>query len=285
MNDQPDAPIIVGFVSDLMFAIRIGNAARHQGFHVEWVESADQIAPIDPAATQESPGESLMGQKGRLFDKITTWQPTLLLFDLNNRDVPWRKWIPALKSSPATRRIPIMCFGPHADVEVMTDAKRVGADVVLARSRFTADLPKLLEQYARVPDHEALQTACREPLSAVAMEGIELHNQGEYFEAHEALELAWKDDRGAGRDLYRGLVQVSVAYLQIERGNYRGAVKMCLRVRHWLDPLPDSCRGVDVAHLRRSVEAFYDALDSLGPERLDELDPALLQPIRLVPAR
>ena len=54
------------------------------------------------------------------------------------------------------------------------------------------------------------------------------------------LKEAWRQDTGAARDFYRGILQVGIAYYQIERGNYRGAVKMLLRVRQWLDPLPDS---------------------------------------------
>ena len=84
------------------------------------------------------------------------------------------------------------------------------------------------------------------------------------------------DDSGPGRDLYRGILQVGIAYYQIEQGNYRGAVKMLLRVRQWLDPLPAVCRGVDVAGLRADVERVYQALTALGPERIASFDRALL---------
>lgn len=280
MDSSKEKPIIVGFVSDLLFTTRIENVAHHLGFRLAWIASALELGSSEGAPVRESPGESLRGQSGRLFGKLTRWQPALLLFDLANRDVPWRKWIAALKSSPATRRMPIMCYGPHVEVDKFNEAKSVGADVVLARSRFTADMPRLIQQYARLPDYAALETACGEPLSELARKGITLHNQGQYFEAHEAFEEAWIEDVGPGRDLYRGMVQFSVAYLQFERKNYRGAIKMCLRVRQWLTPLPAICRGVDVAWLRQSVGEIHQALEMLGPERLDELDGRLLRPIR-----
>jgi predicted metal-dependent hydrolase len=282
MSERPGSPLIVAFVSDLMFATRIGNAARGQGFRVEWVESPADLGQSERSPAFETPGESLHGETGQLFARLTRWQPALLVFDLGEVAIPWRIWIAALKGSPATRRMPILCFGPHVDLDKMNEAKRVGADAVLARSRFAADLPNLLLKYARLPDREALSDACSEPLSPLAVEGIALHNQGDYFEAHESLEHAWQADEGPGRDLYRGMLQISVAFLQVERGNFRGAVKMCLRVRQWLDPLPDNCRGVDVAHLRQTVERFQNALEALGPERLGGLDPDLLQPIRYV---
>jgi hypothetical protein len=86
----------------------------------------------------------------------------------------------------------------------------------------------------------------------------------------------------ASRELYRAVLQVAVAYLQIERGNYAGAVKMFLRVRQWLAPLPDVCRSLDVAGLRADVERAYARLLELGPKRLDEFDRAMFaQPRRV----
>ncbi len=277
----PDAPLIVGFVADLMFAPRIENAARGLGYRVQWVASASDIAPIDPNAPQETPGERLHGQSGELFAKITAWQPALLLFDLNNNAIPWPQWIAALKSSPATRRLPILCFGSHADVATMTLARKVGADAVLARSRFTADLPGALQQYARIPDYSALAETCAQPLPKLARQGIALFNLGEYYKCHDDLEEAWRKDDTPGRDLYQGILQVGIALYQVQRGNYRGAVKMLLRVRQWLEPLPDVCRGVNVARLRENVDTYYEAITALGPEEVPNFDWSLVEPVEV----
>lgn len=281
-SPAPPAPLVVAFVADLMFTTRIERVIDHLGYRVIWIESADRIGEIDPLAVPELPGELLHGREGQLFDFITRRQPALLLFDLNNDAVPWRDWIAALKSAAATRRIPVMCFGPHEDVATMSAAKSAGADVVLARSRFTADMPALFQRYARIPDRAALAATCAEPLSAPAREGIERFNRGEYYKAHDALEEAWMQDQGAGRDLYRGILQVGIAYYQIEQGNYRGAVKMLLRVRQWLDPLPDVCRGVDVAGLRADVEAVHAALLALGPGQVGVFNRSTFGTIRLM---
>lgn len=275
-------PLLIAFVSDLMFSTRIANVARHLDYEVIWIESPADLGDFDPEAPRESPGESLHGRDGLLFRKVTEWQPALLLFDLTNTAIPWEIWIGMLKASPATRRFPIICFGPHEDVAIMTRAKSLGADAVLARSRFTADMPALFQQYARIPDNTALAATCAEPLSELAAEGVELFNAGEYYKCHDALEEAWMLDKSAGRDLYRAMLQVGIAYYQIDRGNYRGAVKMLLRVRQWLQPLPAVCRSVDVERLREDVEQVYAALVDLGPERLEELDRALFRPINLV---
>lgn len=257
-------PLIVAFVADLMFTPRIAKVAEHIGYRVKWIEAADQIGNVELEARPELPGEFLYGREGRLFDQMTLWQPALLLFDLNNAAIPWREWIAALKSAAATRRIPVMCFGSHMDVDTMKAARSVGADAVLARSRFTADMPALFQRYARIPDRAALGVACSEPLSDLALKGIGKFNEGDYYAAHDSLEEAWVMDEGPGRDLYRGMLQVGIAYYQIEHNNYRGAIKMLLRVRQWLDPLPDKCRGVNVARLREDADRVYAALLSLG---------------------
>jgi hypothetical protein len=282
MTSDTPKPLVVAFVADLMFTMRIQQVIDHLGYQVIWIETADQLDSLGIRKTPEPLGEMLHGQEGRLFEQVAMWQPALLLFDLNNAAIPWRDWIAALKSAAATRRVPIMCFGSHEDVSTMSAAKSAGADAVLARSRFTADMPALLQRYARIPDRAALAVTCAEPLSELAREGIEQFNRGEYYAAHDALEEAWVVDEGIGRDLYRGILQVGIAYYQIEHGNYRGAVKMLLRVRQWLDPLPDACRGVDVARLRADVDRVYTALVALGSDRVQEFDRALFGSITLM---
>jgi len=272
-------PILLAFVSDLMFTTRIARVAEHVGYDVEWIETADELGAADADDLRERPGEALRGREGRLFERVTRAQPALLLFDLTNAAIPWRPWIAALKSSAATRRIPILCFGPHEDVATMTAARDAGADAVLARSRFTADMPALFQRYARLPDTAALATACAEPLPALAREGIDLFNAGHYYKCHDALEEAWRQDERPGRELYQGLLQVGIAYYQIERGNYRGALKMLLRARQWLEPLPAVCRGVDVAALRADADRVYAALTEMDATRLAEFDRALFRPV------
>lgn len=272
-------PLLIAFVSDLMFTTRIAKVAEHLGYDVEWIESADELGAADPGDLRERPGESLRGREGRLFERLTRAQPALLLFDLNNAAIPWQQWIAALKSSAATRRIPVLCFGPHEDVATMTAARDAGADAVLARSRFTADMPALFQRYAHLPDTTGLAAACAGPLPELARSGIALFNEGKYYACHDALEEAWRQDEGAGRELYQGLLQVGIAYYQIERGNYRGALKMLLRARQWLEPLPAVCRGVDVAGLRADADRVHAALTELDAAGLSEFDRALFRPI------
>ena len=270
---------VVAFVANLMFTTRIESVAQSKGFRVKLIEKLDQIASLEDGYGEGGFVEQLSNPGGALLDLLSAWRPVLIIFDLENSGIPWREWMLLIKSSPATRRLPVICFGSHMDVDTMQAAKSKGADAVLARSRFVKDLPEIISQYARLPDYEALEQTCTLPLSQLALEGLELFNRGQYFAAHEALEEAWNQDETPGRELYRGILQIGVAYLQIERGNFNGAIKIFLRARQWLDPLPDVCRGVDIARFRRDAAQVYASLQSLGPERIDEFDRKLLKSV------
>lgn len=122
-------------------------------------------------------------------------------------------------------------------------------------------------------------TDCEGPLHPAALEGIRLFNQGEFFEAHEELETAWRAEPGPIRSLYQGILQIAVAYFHLTRENYVGAVKVYGRALKWLRAYPDSCRGVDVGQLKRDAEIVFVEVERLGPERLSAFNRALLRPI------
>ncbi len=119
---------------------------------------------------------------------------------------------------------------------------------------------------------------CRGRLHPRAVEGLRLFNAGEYFEAHEELEAAWRDEPGRIRDLYQGILQVGVAYYHLLRGNYRGALKVFARAFPLLEAFPDRCRGVDVARLRRDARAVEAEALRLGPEEISAFNRHLLRP-------
>lgn len=282
MESARNTPLIVGFVADLMFTTRIGNVAQTLGFDVVWVPDVAAVAGDTAVSGPESPGEQLHGQTGQLFERITAWQPALLLFDLNNQAIPWARWIAVLKSSPATRRLPILCYGSHVDVAATQTARSAGADLVVARSRFTAEMAQLFQEYGRVRDPHLLAETCALPLPALARQGIDLFNQGEFYKCHDDLEEAWRADDTPGRDLYQGILQVGISLYQVKRGNYRGAVKMLLRARQWLEPLPDVCRSVNIARLRANADAYYEAIVTLGPDNLASFDWDLVEPVEII---
>lgn len=129
---------------------------------------------------------------------------------------------------------------------------------------------------------EQLPSACSGVLHPEAERGIQLFDAGQYWEAHEALEAAWKEESGPARYLYQGILQAGVVYLQIERNNFIGMAKMFERCKKWLRPWPDHCRGVDVAQLRADVAAAVEAAGKLGPGNLADFDRSLFKKIKRV---
>ena len=122
-------------------------------------------------------------------------------------------------------------------------------------------------------------TDCDGKLHLRAREGLILFNTGKYFEAHEELEAAWKDEKGKVRELYQGILQAGVAYLHITRGNYAGAIKVYGRSMKWLRQFPESCRGVEVGQLRNDLSAAIEEVRRLGEKRIIEFNRDLLKPI------
>lgn len=274
-------PLIVAFVDDLMTLTRIENVGSHLGCRVTSVGKASMLAPGADSSVPERPGEPVHGPLAAMMDTLTDWGPALLIFDMGNKAIPWRKWLAVLKSSPATRRIPVVCFGPHVDKAALAEAAALltESDAVLPRSKFFSAMPDVLTDLMKVSDRKTVEAACRQPLSYNALLGLEAFNRAQFFEAHELLEDAWNEEQNAGRELYRAVLQVAVAYLQIERRNYRGAAKMFLRARQWLRPLPDSCRGIDIAQLRIDAENVRSQMIQLGPDGLADFDIGALPPV------
>ena len=120
---------------------------------------------------------------------------------------------------------------------------------------------------------------CNQSLHPKAMEGLRLFNAGKYFEAHEELEAAWKDERDKIRELYQGILQAGVTYLHITRGNYAGAIKVYGRSMKWLRQWPETCRGVEIRQLRNDLDAAIEEVKRLGEERITEFNRDLLKPV------
>lgn len=281
-NSKTESPLVVVFIKDLMMSTKIESVCNHLGYKVLIDEAPELIWPEEPPRPMTYSGEPVSGQAAELVEKLTNLQPALLIFDLGNDTIPWQQWLIILKSSPATRRIPILCFGPHVDTQKLSIALDLSADSVVSRSRFVKSMPELIEKYARVWDQDSLVKSCQAPLPERALIGLEAFNAGRYYEAHEYLEDAWNEDTSPSKEAFKAVLQVGVAYYQIRRANYPGAIKMFLRARQWLAPLPDTCRGINFAKLKRDAKLVHKTLIELGPEGIEDFDRDLFQPVEYV---
>jgi hypothetical protein len=222
--------------------------------------------------------------RGGYISRLADDHPAMIL--VNGADAGWSFWVTAAKTSPATRRIPVLVVTD--DAIVSDGALLAGADVVYHPHHVLTDLPRVAAELARVVDSDAvaqLAHECDQPLPDLARQGVEQFNAGEYYQQHDLFEALWVQTATPVRDLYRAVLQVGVAYYQITRGNGRGARKMLLRSLQWLHILPDRCQGIDVKALREDAARVRAELERLGDDAdLTGFDRSLLRPVRWTPA-
>ena len=184
----------------------------------------------------------------------------------------WFAAIQRCKLRPHTRSISIFAFGSHVDAATLQAARRAGADHAWARSRFMTELPAVVAQH--VTPAVVYPVGWDAPLSELARQGIEAFNHADYFEQHEYLEAAWLAEPRPVRAMYQGILQVGVAFLQIQRHNWPGALKLLRRGLPRLRTLPPVCQGVEIAAFRAAAESIHAEVTALGPQRLGEFDQA-----------
>jgi uncharacterized protein len=100
-------------------------------------------------------------------------------------------------------------------------------------------------------------------------EGIDLFNQGRFFECHEAWEEIWRRSDGDLKLFYQGLIQAAVAILHAQRGNLEGARSLYEKAAIKLDKIPHEHMGLAVGDLRVELHQFIEiatrADDSMLP--------------------
>ena len=107
------------------------------------------------------------------------------------------------------------------------------------------------------------------------LDGIELFNGHEFFEAHEAWEDVWHMAYGLKHDFYQGMIQCAVALEHYRRSNPRGVVSLYKSYRPKFENVPAVFMGVDVtkflAEMRDALREVLEA-DPLPEKGQIELD-------------
>ena len=252
-------PVVACLIPDLFFATRF----------------VDVIVALGGQPVVVETPEAFVAALDRYF-------PVLALLDLNTPG-EWADAIRRCKQRPHTSQIPIFAFGSHVDVETLKAARQAGANHAWARSRMMDDLPDIVARHVNPPIREL--AGCGDGLSEQAVLGVAAFNRRDYFEQHEHFEAAWLAEDRAVREVYQGILQVGVAFLQIERSNWAGAVKIFRRGLPRLRGLPTHCLGIDIAAFRAAAEAIHLEITQLGSERLDEFDQRKFPTLQLVDSR
>ena len=119
------------------------------------------------------------------------------------------------------------------------------------------------------------------PQFAVAMR---LHNEGKFYEAHEAWEEIWIDKLDDQWRLFvQGLIQVTSAFhkLLVQR-EPRGASRLLERGLGKLDQYPPDYLGIALGAFREGARRSVAAMATLEPKspEIDRFDRALIPALR-----
>jgi predicted metal-dependent hydrolase len=211
------------------------------------------------------------------FDRLLKGFPALALVNVGSPTLDWEHMVDHAKNESQWRRVPILAYGPHVDLELRQRALAAGCNAVVGRSAVANSLPSLVEKWAWQPD----LTPCGEPPPPDLLRGIEEFNRREFFECHETIETVWMGELRPIRLLYQGILQVGVALYHAQQGNWRGAMKVLARAIPKLAHFEPACMGIDVSALLSDTRRIRQHLIHLGPERISEFDSALLPTIRV----
>lgn len=156
-------PLILSLVSDLFFSVQIESTVKGLGWTLTNIDRADQIPAQPPLANQAAANADAADHDFIAY--VVRLQPSLIIVERNSTTLPWERWIAAIKSSPATRRIPIISFGSHVDLDQRQRALNAGCDEVYSKGRFTSDMRNIIQKNARASDPESARAAADGELS------------------------------------------------------------------------------------------------------------------------
>jgi predicted metal-dependent hydrolase len=124
--------------------------------------------------------------------------------------------------------------------------------------------------------------SCHDTPSGQVLLAIRQFNAHHWFECHETLEPLWMQAHGELRDCYQGIIQLAIALHHWRNGNYNGSQALLTSAADYLSQVSSPCQWIDVTGLIGQLQMVQQRLAQLGPDRMQQLDPALLPRIATV---
>src|SRR5258708_354057 len=115
---------ILAVLEDLMFTVKINEAAKRAGMPVTFLKS----------------GHDVLAQARE--------QPSLILIDLIFAAIDPVGLVKSLKAVEETKAVPVIGYVSHVQADLKLQAQEAGCDTVLARSAFSQNLPQILQRHA-----------------------------------------------------------------------------------------------------------------------------------------
>src|SRR5947209_6079711 len=118
---------ILALEKDLFFSVRMRDTLRHHDMNVTTVRTL-------PAFEQR-------------LETTNEEKPVLAIINISTMGVDWEAAIRAARA----KELPVLAFGSHMDLEARARALAAGAQRVVANSKFTSDMPGLVERILQEP--------------------------------------------------------------------------------------------------------------------------------------
>jgi PleD family two-component response regulator len=118
---------ILAVVEDLLFTVKISDAAKRAGLEVEFLKSERDV-----------------------IEKANQEKPLLIILDLNFSAVQPLRLISKVKSNGDTKQISVIGYLSHVQGELKQQAHDAGANIVMARSAFSQNLQQILKRHSGV---------------------------------------------------------------------------------------------------------------------------------------
>lgn len=94
------------------------------------------------------------------------------------------------------------------------------------------------------------------------LDGIQLFNSQQYFEAHEALEALWLKTTGDRKAFLHGLIQLAAAFHHYTRGNSAGFRSLLEKGSWKLQIFGAEFEGIDIAAFTRQLQRWREHVQS-----------------------
>jgi CheY-like chemotaxis protein len=117
---------ILAAVDDLLFTVKINDAAKRAGLNVDFVKSDKDV--LEKAQDR----------------------PAVIILDLNCQAVNPLELISTLKGDSDLKNISLIAYLSHVQGELKRQAHDAGCDIVMARSAFSQNLAQILKRHAGV---------------------------------------------------------------------------------------------------------------------------------------
>lgn len=109
------------------------------------------------------------------------------------------------------------------------------------------------------------------------LRGIDLFNEGKFWESHEEWEKIWAKSAGADRQFYQALIQSAAALVHVQRqSEYRGLETVWNAALEKFASVPSPYRSLDVSRFvdemkRFLAENYFATRRNVAPEQYPKI--------------